>query len=396
MDSFPGLISSTNTFLTERIDETISGFTMPVIVNVFGNDLDILDSKAREIAQILNQIPGAIGVSLQSPPGTPRLVIRLRQDQLTRYGFTPVDVLDAVQAAYEGVKVAQIYEGNRTYDVSVLLDPGNRQSPAEIGALPLRNGQGVTVPLKQLADIVQSIGRHQIQHSGGQRLQTITSGVTGRAVGEFVKEAQARIGKEIVFPKGMYAVFAGEAQAQTQAQHDLLVNSIIAGIGIMLLLFMALQGARALILVLVNLPFALVGGVIMVLITGGNLTLGSLIGFVTLFGITLRNSIMLISHYEHLVNQEGMAWGAETANRGATERLVPILMTALVTALGLLPLALYSGEPGNEIEGPMAIVILGGLITSTVLNLLVLPTLALRFGCYEKRTNQMGFMQFFK
>ncbi|BBJ22462.1 efflux RND transporter permease subunit [Candidatus Nitrotoga sp. AM1P] len=396
MDSFPGLISSTNTFLTERIDETISGFTMPVIVNVFGNDLDILDNKAREIAQTLNQIPGAIGVSVQSPPGTPRLVIRLRQDQLTRYGFTPVDVLDAVQAAYEGVKVAQIYEGNRTYDVSVLLDPGNRQSPAEVGALPLRNGQGITVPLKQLADIVQSIGRYQIQHSGGQRLQTITSGVAGRAVSEFVKEAQARIDKEIVFSKGMYAVFAGEAQAQTQAQHDLLVNSIIAGIGIMLLLFMALQGARALMLVLVNLPFALVGGVIMVLVTGGNLTLGSLIGFVTLFGITLRNSIMLISHYEHLVNQEGMVWGAETANRGATERLVPILMTALVTALGLLPLALYSGEPGNEIEGPMAIVILGGLITSTVLNLLVLPTLALRFGCFEKKTDQMGFMQSFK
>lgn len=147
--------------------------------------------------------------------------------------------------------------------------------------------------------------------------------------------------------------------------------------------------ARALLLVLVNLPFALVGGVVTVLITGGNLTLGSLIGFVTLFGITLRNSIMLISHYEHLVNREGMVWGQEAANRGASERLVPILMTALVTALGLLPLAIYSGAPGNEIEGPMAVVILGGLMTSTVLNLLVLPTLALRFGRFAKKTDEM-------
>ena len=385
MDSFPGLISSVNSFLTERIDETISGYTAPVIVNVFGNDLDILDSKAREVAQALNAIPGAIGVSVQSPPGTPRLVIRLRQDQLTRYGFRPVDVLEAVQAAYEGVEVAQVYEGNRIYDVSVLLDPVNRQSPADVGKLPLRNEQGVTVPLKQLADIVQSIGRYQIQHSGGQRLQTITAGVSGRAVSEFAKEAQARIAKEIVFPKGTYAVFAGEAQARAQSQRDLLVNAIVAGIGIVLLLFMALQGTRALLLVLANLPFALVGGVVTVLVTGGNLTLGSLIGFVTLFGITLRNSIMLVSHYEHLVNHEDMAWGAETANRGAGERLVPILMTALVTALGLLPLALYSGEPGNEIEGPMAIVILGGLITSTALNLLILPTLALRFGRFERK-----------
>jgi Cu/Ag efflux pump CusA len=208
--------------------------------------------------------------------------------------------------------------------------------------------------------------------------------VKGRAVSDFVKDAQARVAREITLPSGTYVVFSGEAQARTQAQHDLLVNSLIAAIGVVLLLFMALQGTRALLLVLVNLPFALVGGVATVWITGGNLTLGSLIGFVTLFGITLRNSIMLISHYGHLVNHEDMQWGAEAASRGASERLVPILMTALVTGLALLPLAIFSGEPGNEIEGPMAIVILGGLLTSTALNLLVLPTLALRYGRFER------------
>lgn len=387
---FPGLTTSANTFLKERIDETISGYTAPVIVNIFGNDLDILDAKAQEIAQVLNRIPGAIGVTVQSPSGTPQLVIRLRQDQLTRFGFEPVDVLEAIQAAYQGVTLAQVYEGNRGYDVAVSLSPANRQSPAEVGALPLRNLQGMTVPLKQLADIVQSIGRYQIQHTGGQRLQTVTSSVRGRAVSDFVAEAQTRIRQEVVFSNGTYAVFAGEAQARAQSQHDLLVNALLAGIGIVLLLFMALRSTRALLLVLVNLPFALVGGVVTVLLTGGNLTLGSLIGFVTLFGITLRNSIMLISHYEHLVNREDMVWGPEAANRGASERLVPILMTALVTGLGLLPLAMYSGAPGNEIEGPMTIVILGGLVTSTALNLLILPMLALRFGRFKKKTSDSG------
>lgn len=381
---FPGLATSANTFLTERIDETISGFTAPVAVNIFGNNLDILDAKAQEIARILKTIPGAVGVSVLAPPGTPQLDIRLRQDQLTRFGFDPVDVLDTIQAAYKGVNVAQVYTGNQVHDVTVSLSPASRQSPAQVGLLTMRNPQGMIVPLNQLADIYQSTGRFQIQHTGGQRLQTVTSGVRGRAISAFVAEAQARIKHDVVFPNGTYAVFAGEAQAAAKSQHELLVNAAMAGVGIVLLLFMALRSTRALLLVLVNLPFALIGGVVMVLITGGDLTLGSLIGFVTLFGITLRNSIMLISHFQHLVTREGVVWNSAAAKRGASERMVPIIMTALVTGLGLLPLALYSGAPGNEIEGPMAMVILGGLITSTILNLLVLPTLALRFGHFDK------------
>ncbi|QDL36409.1 efflux RND transporter permease subunit [Rhodoferax sediminis] len=382
---FPGLTTSANTFLKERIDETISGYTAPVIVNVFGDDLDVLDSKAQEIAQVLGGIPGAIGVTVQSPPGTPQMVVRLRAQQLSRFGFRSVDVLEAIQTAFEGVAVAQVFQGTRAYDVTVRLGAGVHGDPAGVGALLLRNPQGLVMPLRELADIRQSDGRYQIQHRGGQRLQTVTTNVTGRAVGDFVKVAQAQIASKVAFPRGTYAVFAGEAQAQAQSRHDLLVNTGIAAVAIVLLLFVALRSTRGLMLVLVNLPFALVGGVLTVLLTGGNLTLGSLVGFVTLFGITLRNSIMLVSHYEHLVHSEGMLWGLEAARRGASERLIPILMTALVTALGLLPLALSSAEPGNEIEGPMAIVILGGLVTSTVLNLLALPVLAARFGRFNKK-----------
>ena len=178
----------------------------------------------------------------------------------------------------------------------------------------------------------------------------------------------------------MYFEFGGGAAAQVQSKQDLSIHSLLAVAGIVVLLFVALKNLRNLLLVLVNLPLALVGGVLAVFFSGGLITLGSMVGFVTLFGITMRNSIMLISHYEHLVSVEGMTWSLEAALRGASERLIPILMTALVTALGLLPMAIGSGSAGREIEGPMAIVILGGLATSTVLNLLVLPTLALRYG----------------
>ena len=185
-------------------------------------------------------------------------------------------------------------------------------------------------------------------------------------------------------------MFEGAAEAEAKARHELLLNSAIAAVGIILLLTIVLHNWRNLFLVLANIPFALVGGVLAVWLTHlfnpaeGALTIGALVGFVTLFGITTRNSIMLISHFEHLVTHEGMVWGPEAVMRGASERLMPILMTATVTALGLLPLALGSGEAGREIEGPMAIVILGGLATSTVLNLLVLPTLALRYGSFEQ------------
>jgi Cu/Ag efflux pump CusA len=236
--------------------------------------------------------------------------------------------------------------------------------------------------LKQLADLYESSARYVILHQGARRVQTITCNVQGRAVDSFVDEAQKRI-SHLSLPAGTYVEFSGTAAAEAQSRRDLLVDSLLAGLGIVLLLSVVMGNYRNLLLVLANLPFALVGGVLAALLTGGNLSLGSLVGFVTLFGITLRNSIMLISHYEHLVEVDGMAWGLDTALRGASERLAPILMTALVTGLGLLPLAIGSGDPGREIEGPMAIVILGGLATSTLLNLLVLPTLALRYGRFE-------------
>jgi CzcA family heavy metal efflux pump len=385
---FSGLSFSLMTFLTERIQETLSGYTASVVVNIFGPDLDQLDREAQQVARVLGSIPGATEVQMQSPPGTPEVAVALRTPELLRWGFDPVSVLNDVHTAYEGEKVADVYEGNRVFPVTVILPPDARTRLDSISALPIKNPEGVYVPLGQLASVYETSGRYVILHDGARRVQTITLNVAGGNVDAFVRNAQKQIAAKVTLAPGNYVQFGGTAEAQAQSRRDLLVHSALAALGIVLLLSIVLANRRNLLLVLANLPFALVGGVLAVFAGGGMLSLGAMVGFVTLFGITLRNSIMLISHYEHLVGVEGMEWGYPTAVRGASERLAPILMTALVTALGLLPLAIGSSSPGQEIEGPLAIVILGGLMTSTALNLLVLPTLALRFGRFERQSNE--------
>jgi CzcA family heavy metal efflux pump len=380
---FPGVYFAVRRFLAERIDETISGVTAQVVIKIFGNNLDVLDAKAAEVARVISGIRGAADVQLESPPGAPRIVVRLRPERLKQFGFRPVDVMDAVGTAYEGTRVAQTYDQNRVFDVTVILASKIRQDPEEIGNLMLANAAGERVPLRELADVFEDTGRTTILHDGARRRQAVTCDVRGTDLASFVDEARRAVNARVSFPAGTYAVFTGAAQAREQSRRDILVHSLIAAAGIVLLLAIVFRSTRNLLLVLVNLPFALVGGVLAVFATGGLLTVGGMVGFVTLFGITMRNSMMLISHFEHLVTKEGMSWGIEAALRGASERLLPILMTAIVTALGLLPLALGSGEPGREIEGPMAVVILGGLITSTALNLLVLPALALRYGRFQ-------------
>jgi CzcA family heavy metal efflux pump len=380
---YPGVAFAVNTFLTERIEETIAGFAAPMVISLHGNDLDLLDRDAQAVASALSRVPGARDVQVQAPPGTPEIVVRLRQERAAALGLAPLDAVEAVSAAYEGTEVAQVYQGNRVVSLVVVLAPEVRNSVAQIGRLQLRTADGRLVPLRDVADIDIAGGRYKILHSAGRRIQTVTAGVAGRDLETFEASVRAALAKEVKLAPGNYAVLTGTARAQAQAREDLVVHSVIACIGIFLLLYIAFNNLRNLLITFLNLPFALIGGVCAVLATGGWLSLGSLVGFVTLFGITLRNSIMLVSHYQHLVEVERLPWDAQTALKGAAERLPSILMTALVTALGLLPLALGTGEPGREIEGPMATIIVGGLLTSTVLNLLVLPTILLHFGKFE-------------
>jgi CzcA family heavy metal efflux pump len=382
---FVGVNFAINTFLTERIEETISGYAASIVINIYGNDLDSLDRDAQKIARLVSSTKGATDVLVQSPPGTPQVVIRLRPDKLAVWGLQAVDVLDTVRASYESVPIAQIYMGSRVVGLSVLLEEDARDDIGDIGDIPLFNPESKLLHLNDIAFISQENGRSKILHAGAKRIQTVTANVQGRDVASFTSELKKRIKTEVKLNNGNYLEFTGEAEANAQSREDLIVHSLLAGVAIFLMLYIAFGRLRNLLLTFANLPFALIGGVLAALFTGGWISLGSLVGFVTLFGITLRNSIMMVSHFQHLIDEENCVWNLETCIRGATERLPSVLMTALVTALGLLPLAIGSGQPGREIEGPMATIIVGGLITSTILNLLILPTIMLHFGRFEKK-----------
>lgn len=391
LEKFPGIEFEVLTFLGDRISETITGETEPVVVNITGDDLDLLDEKAREVAAVLRTIPGNADVKIKAPKGSPRMVIRLRNDRLSHFGFRPVEVMDAIQTAYHGGIVAQTHRQNQVVDIAVVLGPQAREDPEAIGSLLVTaTVSGTRLPLKELADIYPTSGRFSIQHEAVRRRQVVTCATRpGRDVVSFTEEAKNLIAQKVTLPTGTTAEVTGAAEAASKAQSELLLNSAVAAVGIIMLLSIVLHNVRNLFLVLLNVPFALAGGIVAVWVSNAllgqkqNLSIGSLVGFVTLFGITMRNSIMMISHFEHLVAQEGMTWGEAAAVRGASERLMPILITAIVTALGLLPLATGAGEAGREIEGPMAIVILGGLVTSTALNLLILPTLTLKYGRFS-------------
>lgn len=381
---FVGVNFAINTFLTERIEETISGYAASTVINIYGQNLDALDRDANAIAGIISSIPGARDVLVQSPPGTPQLVMRLRPDKMAKLGLHPTDVLDNIRAAYQGVPVTQVYDGNRVIGVTVLLAEEARDDIQEAGNLPLFNNEGKMFRLRDVADIVQENGRSKILHAGAKRIQTVTANVVDRDISSFNQELKEKLHNELSLSQGAYLEFTGAAEANAKSREALILQSLLAAVTVFLMLYIAFGRLRNLLLTFANLPFALIGGVLAVMFSGGWISLGSLVGFVTLFGITLRNSIMMISHYQHLVNEENCVWGLETAIRGASERLPSILMTALVTALGLLPLAVASGQPGREIEGPMATIIVGGLVTSTILNLLILPTIMLHFGKFEK------------
>lgn len=383
-----GVNASVMTFLTERIEETLSGYTAAVVINLFGNDLNVLDQQAQEIARVVGELQGATDVEVQSPPGLPQLTISLRKPDLERWGFDAVTVLDLIRIAYQGDIVGQTFKGNTAFHVITILDQTSRNNITKIGELPLRSPSGSYVALKQIADIREVAGRYQVLHEGARRVQTVTVNVTGTDVPSFVQAAKAAIAKKVPLASRTYIQFAGTGEAQSRSRSDLALNSLIAGVGVVLLLSIITRNWRNLLLILANLPFALVGGVLAVFVTGGLLSLGAMVGFVTLFGITLRNSILMIAHYEHLVEAEGMQWELKTAIKGASDRLIPILMTSIVTALGILPLALGRDDPGREIQGPMAIVVLGGVLTSVALNLLVLPTLAVHYGGFGRSRDE--------
>jgi CzcA family heavy metal efflux pump len=380
LNAIPGVRTEVLTFLGDRISETLSGEATPVVVTIFGDDLDALDRAAQQAARALAAVPGAVDVRIGAEAGLPGYAVSVRRDRLVALGFTPAEVLDDVEVALQGRVVGQVFTGVRTENVVVVLDPDERRTPEQIGDVTLRSQDGTLARLRDLAFVEPRASRSVILHEGGRRRQTVTCDVEGDDLESVVAAARQRVAAAVRLPPASYLVFEGAAAEGERARAELLRNAALCAVPALLVLLFAAGNLRNLAILLANLPLALLGGVLLPWLTGTTLSMGAIVGLVTLFGITARNSIMLLSHYRHLVAVEGAPWDEATCSRGAAERARPILMTGLVTALGVLPIAIGRAEAGREIEGPMALVILGGLVTSTLLNFVLVPALCLRFG----------------
>lgn len=366
--------------ISHRIDHMLSGTRANIAVKLFGPDLDTLRRLGTRIEEEMKAVPGAVDVALEQQTRIPFIAIDFDRAALARYGLSIREVGHVVEAAFYGSTVSRVLDGNTSLDLVVTLPAAARDSLESIAALSLRTAAGQQVPLSAVATVRRDRGPNQIGRENVQRRIVVMANVAGRDLGGVVDEARQRIARNIELPAGYHVEFGGQFESAEAASRTLLLLGGVVIAGIFLLLTLAFGSGRDALLVMLNLPLALLGGVAGVWASGGVLTVASIIGFITLFGIATRNGVMLIAHIHHLAREEGVTDAIERVRRGAVERLIPITMTALATALALVPLALAAGEPGSEIQAPMAVVILAGLLSSTVLNMLVLPALYLRFG----------------
>lgn len=389
LESYPAIQTEITTFLGDRIGESLSGETSAVTVNVNGNDLAALDRVAAQVATQLKQVQGAADVIVHAEPGTPMLRIALDAGRMAVHGISAADAGDAIQTVFQGRVAGQVSEADRTIDVAVTVPSDLRRDPEAVGDILVKDAQGRSARLSEIADISLGEGRAMIVHEGGQRRQVVTANPTRADIAGFVAEAKARIASNVTMPKGVYLSWGGAAEGQAAASRQLAAHVAVAALAILVLLVLAFGGLRPALLILAGLPLAMAGGVLAVALSGGVMSLGALVGFVTLFGISARNTILLVSHVDHLVQVEHAQWSIATVLRATRERVTPIMMTALVTAFGLAPLALESGQAGREVQGPMALVILGGLVSSLVLTLLLMPALIWR--CRKSTESRQSF-----
>jgi len=384
----PGTNITVGQPISHRIDHMLSGSRSNVAVKIFGTDLYELRRIATAVRAIVQAVPGAVDVVEEVQSDVPFLTVRFRRDALARHGLSVRDASQAIETAFAGRAVSRVLQGQASFDLVVRYDPAVRETADAVRATLITTPSGARLPLSAIADIRNERGPHFISRENVQRKIVVMANVAGRDLKGVVDEVRSRVAGQVRLPAGYYIEYGGQFERAEEATRTLLALGAAVTVGVFLLLFVALRSARDATLVMLNLPLALIGGVAGLYVSAGVLSVASIIGFITLFGIATRNGVMMIAHIHHLVEKEGVHDPLAAVTRGAEERLVPILMTALAAGLALVPLALSAGEPGSEIQAPMAIVILFGLASSTVLNMIVVPALYLRFGSFGAATHR--------
>lgn len=376
----PGMNVTVGQPISHRIDHMLSGTRANVAVKIFGDDLAMLRALARQVQTAMQPVNGVVDLATEQQTDIPLVRVLARPEEAARFGLQPGDVAAQIGMAFVGTEVNRVLEGQLTFPMVMRYAPEDLRNLATIQRTLIDSPSGAKVPLESVADVVEDRGANFISREGVQRKIVVQCNVAGRDLRGVVDDIVAAISRDVKFPPGYRVEYGGQFESEAEATQRLSVLGAGVVLGILLILATAFGSTRDAIVIMLNLPLALVGGVAGVAFSGGILSVASLIGFITLFGIATRNGIMLISHIQHLWRVEGVTDWGEAVRRGATERLAPILMTALAAGLALIPIALGAGQPGSEIQAPMAMVILFGLITSTALNMLVVPAVYLAVG----------------
>jgi Cu/Ag efflux pump CusA len=379
VDGYPGLYRDVQTYLRERIKEVLTGAGESIVVRIFGPDLTTLRSTAEEVRQAMKDVPGLIDLHVEQQVEVPQIQVKLDLDAARRHGLKPGDVRRAAGALMTGFEVTDIHRDAKVYDVWVWSLPGIRRDVEGIREFLIDTPYGGRVRLGEVADVRLVPVANKIKRENNSRRIDIHANVKGRDLGAVADDVEDRLEK-VQFPVGYHPHLLGEYKEREAAQGNLLVFSLAAAFAVFLILQASFGDWRLAALIFLALPAALVGGLLGAFLGDRVISLGSLVGIITVLGIATRNSILLIQHYRHLEHVEKEPFGIGLVLRGASERLSPILMTTLCTGLALLPLVVAGSIPGHEIEHPMAVVILGGLVTSTLLSLFAVPMLYLRFA----------------
>ena len=372
LHGLPGILVNLTQPIEMTVDELLEGVRAELAIKLFGDDLVVLKDKADDIAAVIRRVQGAADVQVAQVSGTPQLLIRPDREQVARYGLNIEDVQDTLRAAVGGETAGQVFEGIRRFDIYVRYRKDARDTPEAISELLIPGPGGIRVPLSQVAEINELVGPRQITRENNQRFITIQANVVGRDIGSFVAEAQQAIDQSVDLPPGYLVTWGGQFRLQQEANKRLEVVVPITLLGVALLLYSSFGSLKNTALILLNIPLALVGGVLALALSGQNLSVPASVGFIALFGIALENGMVLVTYLNQL-RQDGLSLD-QASIQGACLRLRPVLMTAVTTALGLIPLLLASGT-GSEVQRPLATVVIGGLVTSTVLTLLVIPAL---------------------